>query len=200
MRLDKPIGILLLLWPTLWGLWLCVPRLAESVDHRWFSCSAWCSCGRPVASINDFADRKFDPPCRAHQGPAAGRAADSPKEALLLAAVLSLLAFLLVLQLNCADHRAFGRGARAGGDLSVPQALFLAAAGMARHCVRFRHPDGVRRASRPDRAAGLGAAAREHILGDRLRHRICDGRPRRRHQARPQVVGDICSGVSTLRP
>ena len=99
MRLDKPIGIWLLLWPTLWGLWLAaggVPPLdvllvfvAGTVLMR----SAGCV-------INDFADREFDPHvARTQQRPiAAGRVA--PREALLLFAALCTLAFSLLLLLQ----------------------------------------------------------------------------------------------------
>ena len=99
MRLDKPIGILLLLWPTLWGQWL-----ASNGDPQWLILwifvigvvlmrSAGCV-------INDYADRDIDPHvARTRERPlAAGKV--SPKEALLLAAGLSLLAFLLILPLN----------------------------------------------------------------------------------------------------
>ena len=63
MRLDKPIGILLLLWPTLWGLWL---GSQGKPDHQIFLIfvvgvflmrSAGCI-------INDFADRHIDPHVR----------------------------------------------------------------------------------------------------------------------------------------
>ena len=99
MRLDKPIGILLLLWPTLWGLWLA----SLGSPNPWIAAvfvlgvvlmrSAGCV-------INDFADREFDRHVeRTKDRPLAARLI-SPKEALLLAAGLALLAFLLVLQLN----------------------------------------------------------------------------------------------------
>ena len=99
MRLDKPIGILLLLWPTLWGLWLA----SLGSPNPWIAAvfvlgvvlmrSAGCV-------INDFADREFDRHVeRTRDRPLAARLI-SPKEALLLAAGLTLLAFLLVLQLN----------------------------------------------------------------------------------------------------
>ena len=99
MRLDKPIGILLLLWPTLWALWLSAPgviRLEVLVIFLLgtvLTRSAGCV-------INDFADRDFDPHVeRTRDRPlAAGRV--RPGEALALAAVLLLFAFALVLQLN----------------------------------------------------------------------------------------------------
>ena len=99
MRLDKPIGILLLLWPTLWGLWLSSlgqPNPAVAVIFILgvvLMRSAGCI-------VNDFADRNFDPRVeRTKDRPLAAKLI-SPQEALLVAAVLILLAFLLVLQLN----------------------------------------------------------------------------------------------------
>jgi 4-hydroxybenzoate polyprenyltransferase len=99
MRLDKPIGILLLLWPTLWGLWVSsagLPKLEVAVIFILgvvLMRSAGCI-------INDFADRNFDPHVeRTKDRPLAARLI-SPLEALLIAAGLIELAFLLVLQLN----------------------------------------------------------------------------------------------------
>ncbi len=99
MRLDRPIGIWLLLWPTLWALWISSrgkpgPRtfiifVAGTVLMR----SAGCA-------INDYADRSFDPRvARTKDRPlAAGRI--STLEALILFAVLSFSALMLALQLN----------------------------------------------------------------------------------------------------
>lgn len=114
MRLDKPIGILLLLWPMLWGLWFAARGfpdlhiLAIFVMGTILMRSAGCV-------INDYADRKIDPHVeRTKNRPmAAGKV--SSKEALLLAAGLSLIAFILILPLNLLTI-----------VLSVP-ALFLAA-------------------------------------------------------------------------
>jgi 4-hydroxybenzoate polyprenyltransferase len=99
MRLHKPIGIWLLLWPTLWGLWFAaggvppVKVLAVFVLGTVLMRSAGCV-------INDFADREFDPHVeRTRDRPvAAGRVA--PGEALRLFVVLCLIAFGLVTQLN----------------------------------------------------------------------------------------------------
>ena len=99
MRLDKPVGILLLLWPTLWGLWLssygfpnpgvAVIFILGVVLMR----SAGCV-------VNDCADRNFDAHVERTRGRPLAAKVISPREALVLAAVLILLAFLLVLQLN----------------------------------------------------------------------------------------------------
>jgi 4-hydroxybenzoate polyprenyltransferase len=99
MRLDRPIGIWLLLWPTLWALWISSrgkpnPRIfiifvAGTVLMR----SAGCA-------VNDYADRSFDPHvARTKDRPlAAGRI--STLEALMLFALLSMTALMLALQLN----------------------------------------------------------------------------------------------------
>src|SRR3989338_5171934 len=99
MRLHRPIGIVLLLWPTLWALWIAGqgrpdPRvLAVFVLGVVLMRSAGCV-------INDYADRNFDPHVeRTRDRPiAAGRV--SPREALVLFATLCLIAFALVLTLN----------------------------------------------------------------------------------------------------
>ena len=99
MRLDRPIGIFLLLWPTLWALWLAGrghPRPAVVlvfVTGVVLMRSAGCV-------INDYADRHVDPHvARTRQRPiAAGKVA--PREALILFAVLCLAAFALVLSMN----------------------------------------------------------------------------------------------------
>lgn len=99
MRLDRPIGIWLLLWPTLWALWsasgghpqprLLVIFLAGTVLMR----SAGCV-------INDLFDRDIDPHVRRTRSrPVAARRV-TPAEALALFAVLVGAALLLVLQLN----------------------------------------------------------------------------------------------------
>jgi 4-hydroxybenzoate polyprenyltransferase len=99
MRLDKPIGILLLLWPTLWGLWLAaggfpdmnilVIFLLGTILMR----SAGCV-------VNDYADREFDPHVERTKNRPMATGMVRTKEALLLAAGLSLAAFLLILPLN----------------------------------------------------------------------------------------------------
>ena len=99
MRLHRPIGSLLLLWPTLWALWIAAQGrpglhvLAVFMLGVVLMRSAGCV-------INDYADRDFDPHVeRTRDRPiAAGRV--SPREALVLFATLCLIAFALVLTLN----------------------------------------------------------------------------------------------------
>jgi 4-hydroxybenzoate polyprenyltransferase len=99
MRLDKPIGILLLLWPVLWGLWLAAPG-ALRLDIVLIFVLGTILTRSAGCIINDYADRDFDPHVkRTRERPlAAGRVTTT--EALVLAAVLFLLAFVLVLFLN----------------------------------------------------------------------------------------------------
>jgi len=99
MRLDKPIGILLLLWPALWGLWFASP-LVQRWDIVLIFVVGTILMRSAGCVMNDYADRDFDPHVkRTANRPLAARIV-SPKEALVLAAVLALLAFCAVLFLN----------------------------------------------------------------------------------------------------
>lgn len=114
MRLDRPIGILLLMWPTLWGLWVAADGappayvLFAFVTGTVLMRSAGCV-------INDYADRNFDGFVERTRTRPLATGVVTPSEALLLAATLTLLALLLVLPLD-----------RLVLWLSVP-AVFLAA-------------------------------------------------------------------------
>ncbi len=99
IRLDKPIGTLLLLWPTLWAVWLAADGEPSAgivlifVLGTLLMRSAGCA-------INDYADRDFDPHVeRTHARPLAAREI-APWEALAIAAALAAAAFGLVLYLN----------------------------------------------------------------------------------------------------
>ncbi len=99
MRLDRPIGIFLLLWPTLWALWIA----GEGLPDLWVMTVFILGVILMRSSgcvINDYADRDFDRHVArtANRPLTAGRVGG--KEALALFAVLSLLAFVLVLTLN----------------------------------------------------------------------------------------------------
>jgi 4-hydroxybenzoate polyprenyltransferase len=99
MRLDKPIGILLLLWPTLWGLWLSsLGRPNWAVV--WIFTLGTVLMRSAGCVINDLADRDFDPQvARTRERPmAAGKV--SGKEAMILFAALSACAFVLILPLK----------------------------------------------------------------------------------------------------
>lgn len=97
MRVDKPVGYYLLLWPTLWGL-LAASHGQPSWLNVWVFISGVVLMRSAGCVINDYADRKFDPHVeRTKLRPiAAGKIA--PKAALLGFFIMLLLAFLLVLQ------------------------------------------------------------------------------------------------------
>ncbi len=99
MRLDKPVGIYLLLWPTLWAIWIASEGKPDLLVLFVFIAgvilmrSAGCV-------INDYADRDFDAHVKrtADRPLAAGRV--STREAIILSASLALVAFGLVLLMN----------------------------------------------------------------------------------------------------
>lgn len=99
MRIDKPIGSLLLLWPTLWALWLSGMQmpplnvLLVFVLGVFFMRAAGCV-------VNDFADRKIDGHVKRTRGRPLPSGAVSSKEAKVLFAVLVLISFALVLTMN----------------------------------------------------------------------------------------------------
>lgn len=98
-RLDRPIGIWLLLWPTLWALWFAaggIPPLdvlAVFVLGTVLMRSAGCA-------INDFADRHFDGEVERTQHRPLATGELHAWEALMVFCGLSMLALLMVLQLN----------------------------------------------------------------------------------------------------
>jgi len=99
MRLNRPIGILLLLWPTLWALWIAGQGHPDVLVTTVFILgvilmrSAGCV-------INDYADRNIDPHVkRTRERPLAAKRV-TEKETLILFVVLCLTAFSLVLLMN----------------------------------------------------------------------------------------------------
>ena len=98
-RLNRPIGILLLLWPTWWALWLAAEGMPSWHNLLVFTLgivlmrSAGCV-------INDYADRKIDGYVTRTQGRPLPSGRIKPSHALILFAVLCLIAFALVLSTN----------------------------------------------------------------------------------------------------
>ena len=99
MRTDKPIGALLLLWPTLWALWVATPGVPPLWILGVFIAGVWLMRAAGCV-VNDYADRKFDGHVKrtAHRPLPSGQVTE--KEARTLFIVLVLLSFLLVLTLN----------------------------------------------------------------------------------------------------
>ena len=99
MRLNKPIGILLLLWPTLWALWLAAPGVLR-MDVLMIFVLGTVLMRSAGCVINDYADRNIDPQVRRTRDRPLATGQVKPGEALVLAAVLLAFAFALVLQLH----------------------------------------------------------------------------------------------------
>ena len=99
MRLDRPIGTWLLLWPTLWALWIAGEGRPDPQIFVVFVLgvivmrSAGCV-------INDFADRKLDPHVERTRNRPLATGEVAPAEALVLFLALGLLAIALLLTLN----------------------------------------------------------------------------------------------------
>lgn len=99
IRLDKPIGTLLLLWPTLWALWLASSGFPEWHLLLIFSLGTFLMRSAGCA-VNDYADRDFDRYVLRTKDRPITSGKISGKEALAVAALLALLAFLLIWPLN----------------------------------------------------------------------------------------------------
>ena len=99
MRLHRPIGILLLLWPTLWGVWI-----AGNGHPHWHIVAIFILGTILMRSagcvINDYADRDFDKHVKRTQDRPVTSGQVTPHEALWLAAGLALSSLLLILPLN----------------------------------------------------------------------------------------------------
>ena len=99
MRLDKPIGILLLLWPTLWALWLASRGLPDWITLLIFVTGAVLMRSAGCV-MNDIADRQYDGLVERTKNRPLTTGEVSVSEAYLLAAGLALAAFCLVLLFN----------------------------------------------------------------------------------------------------
>jgi 4-hydroxybenzoate polyprenyltransferase len=104
LRLDKPIGILLLLWPTLWAVWLATggrPRW----EILWIFVVGTVLMRSAGCALNDWADRRYDAQVERTRTRPLASGEIRPWEALALAALLAMAAFALVTKLNALTIR-----------------------------------------------------------------------------------------------
>lgn len=140
-RIDKPIGTLLLLWPTLWGLWLAgngqpnIWVVLIFIAGTFLMRSAGCV-------INDYADRHFDGAVERTKHRPFARGAVSEREALLLAAGLAAIAFLLVLPLNQLTWWMSLPAVVLAASYPFTKRFFPPAAGLSWYCLWFWYSDG----------------------------------------------------------
>ena len=99
IRLHQPIGTLLLLWPTLWALWIA--SNGQPDPYLLFAfCAGTLLMRSAGCAINDFADRDIDRFVKRTANRPLTTRVISGKEALVVAAILAMLAFCLVLPMN----------------------------------------------------------------------------------------------------
>ena len=99
MRLDKPIGTLLLLWPTMWAVWIAAEG-APSLFIVWIFALGTLLMRSAGVVMNDYADRHFDLHVERTKNRPLTAGIVSEREALLLAGGVTLCAFLLILPLH----------------------------------------------------------------------------------------------------
>ncbi|WP_343229978.1 4-hydroxybenzoate octaprenyltransferase [Rhodanobacter sp. DHG33] len=98
-RMDRPIGALLLLWPTWWALWLAAGDWPPLKPLAIFTLGVFAMRAAGCA-INDFADRKLDPMVERTAGRPIASGRVTPREALIVFGALLAFAFVLVLFTN----------------------------------------------------------------------------------------------------
>lgn len=99
IRFDRPIGTLLLLWPTLWALWIAADGLPSLKILVIFIIGVFLMRSAGCA-INDYADRNFDGDVARTETRPLATGAITAKEAIGVFIVLAIASFLLVIQLN----------------------------------------------------------------------------------------------------
>ncbi|NDE93463.1 MAG: 4-hydroxybenzoate octaprenyltransferase, partial [Betaproteobacteria bacterium] len=98
-RMHRPIGTLLLLWPTLWALWLASAGMPQLSDVLIFSMGTLLMRSAGCA-INDYADRDFDKHVQRTQHRPLTSGKISKYEAIAIAVILALISFVLIQPFN----------------------------------------------------------------------------------------------------
>ena len=196
MRLDRPIGIWLLLWPALWALWISADGRPDERIFVIFLIGTFVMRSAGCV-INDFADREFDPHVRRTANRPLARGASRRPRRSRVFAVLGLIALALLIPLN----RPTQVLALVGGVLAVTYpflkrffALPQAYLGLAFQLVRA---DGVRRADRRVAAGRLGAVRAPACCGRRRTTRSTRWSTARTTSSSASARRRSCSGART---
>jgi 4-hydroxybenzoate polyprenyltransferase len=99
IRLDKPVGFMLLMWPTLWGLWYAAYG-APDIRFVWIFVLGTILMRSAGCAINDWADREFDGAVKRTENRPLASGEISGKEAIAVAIVCALCAAALLIPLN----------------------------------------------------------------------------------------------------
>jgi 4-hydroxybenzoate polyprenyltransferase len=99
IRLDKPVGFMLLMWPTLWGLWIAAYGAAD-IRFVWIFILGTILMRSAGCAVNDWADRDFDGAVKRTEMRPIASGEIKPSEALWVAAFCALAAATLLIPLN----------------------------------------------------------------------------------------------------
>ncbi len=99
IRLDKPVGFMLLMWPTLWGLWIASYG-APDLRFIWIFVLGTILMRSAGCAINDWADQDFDAHVKRTEKRPLASGEISGKEALWVATFCALSAAILLIPLN----------------------------------------------------------------------------------------------------
>lgn len=99
IRLDKPVGTWLLLWPCWWSLALASGGMPDAVVMAWFALGAFCMRSAGCV-VNDLADRRFDAQVARTRSRPLASGALTPYDALCVLALLLAVSLLVVMQLH----------------------------------------------------------------------------------------------------
>ena len=174
-RLDKPVGIGLLLWPTLWALWLAAEG-ASLAHPRHFPSGCGADPRSAGCAINDYADRNFDGHVARTQHRPLATGALQPRDALLTAAALTVLAFILVLFTNPFTVALAPVAVVLAALYPLYEALPALSPAVPCRGVLLGDPHGLCRRARGPTASPLVARGGQCVLDLRLRHGIRHGR------------------------
>ena len=191
--MDRPVGALLLLWPTWWALWLAAQDFPPIGTLVIFTVGVWLMRSAGCV-INDFADRKLDPEVQRTRDRPLAAGTVSTREAIGRVRHADRARVPAGSADQQTDDRAVADRRVPRDHLSVHEAVHLSAAGLSRLRVRLVDPDGVRGGEgrrletvRRGAAAVRPAVPRQRDFLDGVRHRIRDGRSRRRSARRREI-------------
>ena len=158
MRADKPIGSFLLLWPTLWSLWLAGEGQPSASIVLIFIVGVFLMRSAGCV-INDFADRHIDPGvARTCKRPmATGKV--TPREALILFASVMRDGLSAGSATQCAQPETIRRRCFSCCQLSLHETVHTPATGIPWHGLWLEHTDGFCRTERPAAARRLAVVS-----------------------------------------
>ncbi len=162
-RLDRPVGWLLLLWPTLWALWIAADGHPRPAIVAIFVLGV-ITMRAAGCVINDIFDRDLDPLVERTRNRPLASGAVTVREALVIFFLLLTIAFGPRVAPQSPDGMAGGGWCCDSRKLSLGQAIHKSAAGISGRGIFVGYSDGIHRSGQPADAAGLVAAGHQPTL------------------------------------